>query len=382
MAKELISRKIWQVIIAFCIILISVLHYTTPTMKWQYHLILMQSYFIPILLAAFQFGVRGGLGSAIMISFLYLPHVMLQWGGLIESNLMRFLQILLFNIIGYLTGLKAQQEKNEKIRYQEVAEQLKISLEKQKEQSEKIEEMEDQLRQADRLAVIGELTASLAHEVRNPLGSIRGTVDILKNEISSSTQVNEFFSILVEETSRLNQVVENYLGFAGKRRKIPVRFDIRETIRNSKLLLSNKAKKNDVTIEILLPKYPLFIEGNPGELQQVLINLMLNSIQALPRGGQIKIRAEKCASKEEEDNITAGNSKNFCIELSDNGTGIAEKDLEKIFQPFYTTREEGTGLGLAIVKRIADQNRWEIKVNSQKNSGTKFLLFLPEVVTN
>ena len=95
----------WWIVIWILVIVISILHYTTPTMEWQYHLIFMQSYFIPILLAAFQFGIRGGLGTAIGVSIFYFPHIMLQWGGLVEGNLMRFLQILLFYVIGYLTGL-------------------------------------------------------------------------------------------------------------------------------------------------------------------------------------------------------------------------------------------------------------------------------------
>ena len=116
--KKMIDFKnknvFWWSLICTMIVIISALHYTTSTMDWQYHLIYMQSYFIPILVAAFQFGVRGGILSAVFVSVLYLPHIMLHWGGLIEANLMRFLQIGLFYIIGYLTGFKAQREKEEK----------------------------------------------------------------------------------------------------------------------------------------------------------------------------------------------------------------------------------------------------------------------------
>ena len=105
------TRKfLWLGLIAFLTIIISVLHYSVPTMKWQYHLIFMQAYFIPILIGSFQYGIRGGVGTALAVTILYLPHVMLQWGGLIEANMMRFLQVLLFNVIGYLTGLKAQDQ--------------------------------------------------------------------------------------------------------------------------------------------------------------------------------------------------------------------------------------------------------------------------------
>ena len=168
----------WSVIILL-VIIISVLHYTTPTMNWQYHLVYMQSYFIPILIAAFQFGIRGGLGVAIAVSILYLPHIMLHWGGLVENNLLRFIQIVLYNVIGFLTGLKAQREMEETTKYKNAADQLENSLNTVKHQSDTLAELEEQLRQTDRLAVIGELTSSLAHEVRNPLGSIRGAVEII-----------------------------------------------------------------------------------------------------------------------------------------------------------------------------------------------------------
>ena len=120
---------VWSGIIFILVIVISILHYTTPTMQWQYHLIYMQAYFIPILMAAFQFGIRGGLGVALAVSVLYLPHIMLHWGGLVENNLLRFMQIVLYNVIGYLTGLKAQREMEEIKKYKNTASELENSPE-------------------------------------------------------------------------------------------------------------------------------------------------------------------------------------------------------------------------------------------------------------
>ncbi len=216
MAESKNKNIIWWTIIIAMIVMISVLHYTTSTMKWQYHLIYMQSYFIPILVAAFQFGVRGGILSAVLVSILYLPHVMLQWGGLVETNMMRFLQIFLFYVIGYLTGFKAQREMEGKKRFQETASELERHLQILNEQTEQLSDLEGQLRQYDRLSVIGELTASLAHEVRNPLGSIRGAVEIMQDEIPDTMRKSDFFRILSEETQRLNTVVEKYLQYARR----------------------------------------------------------------------------------------------------------------------------------------------------------------------
>ena len=379
MAEETSQKIKWWLIIAGLVILVTVLHYSTPTMKWQYHLIFMQSYFIPIILGAFQLGIRGGLGTAIAVSFLYFPHIMLQWGGLVEGNLMRFLQIVLFNVIGYLTGLKAQNEKEEKSRYQNTAEQLEKTLQKIREQSVRIEEMEDQLRQADRLAVVGELSASLAHEVRNPLGSIRGIVDILKDELPPNKETANFLNIMVQETERLNEVVENYLRFAGQKSSQVISFDIREIIKNTELLLANRARKNQITIKTRLPEKELPLTGVPGQLQQVLMNLALNSIQAMPDGGEITIGVEQLETNSQsgEETSDSKNTNEIRISISDNGKGISEPDIERIFKPFYTTRQDGTGLGLAIVKRIIDQNNWRIEVESEINKGSIFSIYIP-----
>jgi signal transduction histidine kinase len=349
-------------------------------MKWQYHLIYMQSYFIPILIAAFRFRIKGGLGTAIVVSIIYLPHVMLHWGGLIEDNLLRFLQIGLFNIIGFLTGMLAKKEKEEKDRYQKVAVELKSSLDKLNRQSEKLSEMENQLRLADRLSVIGELTSSLAHEVRNPLGSIRGTVDILKEELPKEYRNKEFFSILIEETERLSNVVENYLGYAKRQNLQPIRYDANDIIQSSKTLLLNQAKKNGIDIIIKLSDSPVYLNGDPNELRQVIVNIILNAIQSISNEGKINIIGEILTQElpiqiHEKNDVE--HKKWYRISIQDTGTGINPGELENIFKPFYTTKKSGTGLGLSIVKRIVDDNHWKLEVKSTVNEGTTFVLRVP-----
>ena len=360
----------WISLIFLLIIGISVLHYRTPTMKWQYHLVYMQAYFIPIILAAFQFGVKGGLGSALIISLIYLPHIMLQWGGLIETNLMRFLQLVLFNVLGYLTGLKAQGEKQQRLKYQKAAEELQKSLKAQQEQSEKLLEMERQLRSADRLAIVGQLTASLAHEVRNPLGSIRGAVEILREQVPEDVKQSEFFDILIQDTQRLNEVVEHYLNFVKKHSKHYTDFDAREIIRNVLQMLASTARKQRVKIIHHLPDTPLMIHADKIELWQILVNVLLNALQAVAHnnGGEIHLHANK---------ISQGNKDYMQIRIIDNGPGIPEQEIEKIFAPFYTTKETGTGLGLPIVKQIADSNKWKIELSNRAGAGVVFSLDIP-----
>ncbi|HID38074.1 MAG TPA: sensor histidine kinase [Calditrichaeota bacterium] len=358
------NKIYWIIFIAALVLVISFLHYNTSTQKWQYHLIYMQAYFIPIILAAFQFGVRGGLGTAMAVSVLYLPHIMLQWGGLVENNLMRFSQIILFNVVGYITGLKAQGERVEKERYQRTAKKLEEALAEQKRQSEQISDMEQQLRAADRLAIVGELTASLAHEVRNPLGSIRGAVEIIRDAVPDAVKKMEFFDILIKETKRLNEVVENYLRIAKKQPQHIHFFDLREELNNIIIMVSAQARKLKVQIETKLPRSPIRIKGDTGQFWQVALNIILNALQSMPFGGKLFIGLEQT-------------EKGICFTVKDEGTGIPEEKLRKIFKPFFTTKQNGTGLGLAIVKRIADENKWKILVNSAAGKGTQVEIILP-----
>ncbi len=358
---------IYLVVIGILIAGISFLHYTTPTTKWQYHLIFMQSYFIPIIIAAFRFGLRGGLGAALTVSAFYLPHIMFHWGGLIENNLMRFSQLLLFNVVGYLTGLKAQGEKEEKEKYRIAAEKLQEALDRQKRQSEQISIMEHQLRAADRLAIVGELTASLAHEVRNPLGAIRGAMEIIRDEAPPELQQSEFFSILINETERLNQVVENYLGFSRKKGKKGGLFDFNEALKNILIMLGAQARKTQITFNSRLPESFCIISGDSNQFWQVVINILLNAIQAMPNGGEIFIHGE----------VLESDKRRIRLSIRDQGQGMDEKQMENIFRPFYTTKANGSGLGLSIVKRIADENKWFLDVKSAAGEGAEFILEVP-----
>jgi len=370
----------WGVIVIL-VIIISVLHYTTPTMKWQYHLVYMQSYFVPILMAAFRFGIRGGLGVAIAVSIFYLPHIMLQWGGLVENNLMRFMQIVLYNIIGYLTGLKAQREKEETIKYKNTAEQLKTSLDTVKQQSDNLVELEEQLRQTDRLAVIGELTSSLAHEVRNPLGSIRGAVEIITDEDTSRNKKKEFSKILIDETERMTTVLENYLSFSKKKKQQDSEYIFQEIIKNVVMMLTTQASKKNIDIVFVMPEDPIFLRGDPNDLWQISMNIILNALQAITDGGTVTLNLSETvdikSDKIADHSVFNKYNRFLKLTISDTGPGIPNDLLKKIYKPFYTTKINGSGLGLAIVKRIIDGNNWVIDVSSTTNSGTEFAIIIP-----
>ena len=363
------NEFIWWIQIAVFTAGVTVLHYSVSVEEWLYHLIFMQLYFIPILIGAFRFGVRGGLGASIVVSLIYLPHIFLQMGETLESIFLQLLQIGIYNIIGYLTGLKAQREKEENLRYQRANEDLQTALQKIRNQSERLSDLEEQLRINDRLAIIGELTASLAHEVRNPLGSIRGAAEILKEKLPQENTNSEIFSILIQDTDRLSGVVENYLSFSRRHDKQKTEFDIREIIANSEMLIKSAARKQNIKYYSYYPEEPVLIHANPIELQQVLANLILNALQAMENGGILEISCRVEQSEEHTEVVR--------LEIKDTGAGIDSDKLQNVFEPFYTTKKDGTGLGLAIVRRICEENNWTISVESEKNKGTKFILKIP-----
>jgi signal transduction histidine kinase len=369
------SDNKWLGLISFLIIVVAVLHYTTPTKLYYLHELYRAFFYFPIILAAFRYQFKGGLTAAVVVILLYLPHVVFQWGGNILFNFSRFLEMVMYIVVGGVAGYLAKRERNERNRYQQTASELEKSYKQLKSQSEKMAEMEEQLRTSERLSILGELAASLAHEVRNPLGSIWGVVEIIKDEWKKEGKDSEFAEILIQEVKRLNQVVENYSNLARQPKLHIKACKLQEVIGSVIYLLNHKAQKQGIQIKTDFPGKPIWINANENQLQQILINLILNSMAAIEDKGTVTIKAEiqhldKKAEKSTDHQVVR-------LSIIDSGHGIDPVAKEKIFDPFFTTREDGTGLGLSIVKRIADQNRWNIAVETALGRGTKITITFP-----
>jgi signal transduction histidine kinase len=350
-------------VLVLLILGITALHYLTGIQKAQFHDIYRRLYYIPIVLGGLWFTLRGGLGTAIAVSILFAPHVVFQWGHHPTADPEQYLEILLYNVIGFLTGFLAERERIQKTRHQKAALRLEESYAKLRDQADLILEIEEQLRRADRLSALGELSAGMAHEIRNPLGSIRGTAEILQDGIDPADKRYEFTRILIKEVDRLNRVVEDFLRFA---RPAPVergRFDVNETLREVLILTRQPALKNGVQTELAAGPVPL-LPGDREQLKQAFLNLVLNALQAMPDGGTLTIGTETADGQ-------------LRIRFADTGQGIPQENLERIFNPFFTTRQEGTGLGLAITHRIVQGHGGRIEVQSRLGEGTTFMVVLP-----
>ena len=356
-------------LLAAFIIGISLFHYLTPLHLPALHDIFQRLYYIPIIMAAFWFGLRGGLVTSIVVSIFYAPHVLFQWGVHPALELEKFLEILLYNVVGGVTGFLSQKEELRREEVERSARGLEESYRKLQSQADLIIEIEEQLRGAERLSAVGELSAMLAHEIRNPLGSIRGTAEILRDDFRSGDPKYEFLEILLKETDRLNRVVEDFLRLSRpidvERKTCDVAGELREVV----ALLTAQAATRQVRLDLETRDIPL-VTGDGERLRQIFFNLLLNGIQATGPGGRVSVKVTEIAP-------TGDTPAAIELAFSDTGRGIAPEEQERIFTPFFTTKEGGTGLGLAITRRIVEAHGGSIIVESEPGRGTTFRVRLP-----
>lgn len=282
----------------------------------------------------------------------------------------KYLEIVLYNVVGGVTGFLSQKEKERRDQLQQTALGLEESYKKLHSQTDLIIGIEEQLRRAERLSALGELSAVLAHEIRNPLGSIRGTAEILRDDFSPGDRKYEFLEILIKETDRLNRVVEEFLTLARPLRVEGETCDLMAELQNVMALVTGEAGKRRVRLELTPAVLPM-VRGDREKLKQVFLNLVLNGVQATGRGGSVTITAVR---------KNAGEGKPAGVELSftDSGEGIDPAFLPRIFEPFFTTKKGGTGLGLSITQKIIESHGGRIEVESTVGKGTTFRVRLPE----
>lgn len=224
---------------------------------------------------------------------------------------------------------------------------------------------EDCVRRVDRLAAAGELAAGVAHEIRNPLTAISGSVQILMDELPKDNSSRVFGDIVLKEVERVNSVIEDLLYFAKPSKHYVTSINPNELVQNTLFLLLPSLKKDIVVLETLFSPSIGIISVDTQLIKQVLINLLLNAIQALPQeGGKIIVTTQEVI-------------KGIEIIIKDNGKGIDQKNLPKIFDPFFTTKDTGTGLGLAVSNKIIEIHQGHIRVESTIGIGSTFTIYLP-----
>jgi signal transduction histidine kinase len=228
---------------------------------------------------------------------------------------------------------------------------------------------------ADRLATLGELAAGAAHEIRNPLTSIRSTIQYLQKKIKED-QDGEMLNDLIEEVDRINEIIVGMLSFSKTETPEREKVNLKNTIEQVLKLVTNSAKKKVIELVLNYETPQEIILVDLGQLKQVLLNILMNSIQSISNNDGL-ITIQVLSTHEQPETSDKEPQAYYIIRITDNGTGIEADQLEKIFDPFYTTKSEGTGLGLSISYGIIHKHHGEIEIESIKNEGTTVTIKLP-----
>jgi PAS domain S-box-containing protein len=227
-----------------------------------------------------------------------------------------------------------------------------------------VKSLTDQLIRADRLAALGELTAGVAHEVRNPLGIIRASVQLLEEQRHDPSKAIEAGDIIMQEVDRLDRVVKELLDFGRPWSPALVRVNMNLLLEEVVLFTQKWASRGDVELRVDYGRGVPEIMADPHQLKQVFVNLISNAVQVMESGGTLEIE-------------TASEDGYVSVRFSDDGPGMDPETQNKVFDPFYSTRADGTGLGLTIVHRIIDEHDGHVELTSAPGGGTTFKVYLP-----
>ena len=234
----------------------------------------------------------------------------------------------------------------------------------------KVFTVEEGLRRSERLTALGLLSAEVAHEIRNPLTVMKLLSDTLSQGMATDDPKMEDLGVMREKIAHMEGVVSRVLGMSKAQSGAFRTLDLRQAAENASLLLRLKLQQLGVKVEIECAEALPLVEGNPGQIQQIFLNLMMNGVQAMVGGGTLSLRLG--VEPGQQGDVVS-------VRITDTGTGIPPKILPKIFESFFTSREDGTGLGLAIVKRILRDHRGDIVVESTAPGGTTFKFWVPAV---
>ncbi len=327
------GKKYYIIIIIVSALLITYLHYWTTPKNHILHNIQTELHYIPLLIGAVVFGLRGAVLTFIFITLLYLPYFVTSWSDPFLSVINRLLHIVLSGLISSLAGFLVDRER------------------KQRRQSEK-----------DRyLADIGRVATTIVHDLKNPLITIMGFARRIKE---GKGNTGEAAQAIIESAGNMQRMVFDVLDFSKPIRLTRGEEDIGEIINRACDSCRTRAEGEKLALSVDLPDKPLKLPIDGFHMERAIVNLINNAIDASREGGEVK--------------ISAVHDKNaLIIRIKDNGTGMDRETLEKIFIPFYTTKRVGTGLGMSIVKKIIEGHQGTIRINSQPGAGTEAVIELP-----
>lgn len=346
----------WAALLAG-IVVIAALHHLTDPVQVVRHEVYNYLGYVPIILAAYRYGVAGGLATAVLMSAALIPHIRSVWADNPAYTASQWGQILAFHLIGVTVGLLAGAQRRSTARYRDAAESLERA-------HRDLVASHEQLRRADQLSALGEIAAGLAHEIQNPVAGIKGAIEIVASRVASGTPEAEFVGVAAKELLRVEGLVTEFLDYARPHDPALSPGDLHSLVRHVTAMLHPEADRKRVPLVVESDAIIPVIELDPQQITQVLVNVILNAIQASEDGTPVRIRE-------------AVESGWVVLDVIDLGPGIPSGHLARLFDPFFTTKPRGTGLGLAISQRILTAHRGTIETMPGSPRGTVFRIRLP-----
>jgi signal transduction histidine kinase len=339
------------------IVLISGLHLITPLSMLHWHNVFQHLYYLPIVFAGLKSGWRGGLFVAIIACLGNAPHDLLSLKALPYYAIDQVLDFPLFCATGILTGTLTERGLRQRADLERTTQRLT-------EVYQQLQDNFEQMKRAERLFALGQLSAGLAHEVRNPLASIAGAAGILRRNLRMDPRDAECLEIITKECKRLNGLLTEFLDFARPRTPKYQTTDFGMVVDSVMELATHAVGKSPVRLRKDIAPNLAPVECDPELMKQVLLNLIINAIQATTGVGEVL--------------VTAGlRNDRLLIEVKDEGCGISGADRDRIFDPFFTTKENGTGLGLSVGHQIVEQHGGILTAEANPGRGTTFSVSLP-----
>ncbi len=325
------STRKWILLVAL-VAVITFLHYSMDQSRYYFHVFCGELYFLPIILAAFWFGLRGSLLVSITITALCLPLIFLHWQSFSPNDLDRILSLLMYSGLAVLTGVLKDRETGS----------------------------HQKLLQAENLAVIGSSIAAVAHDMKTPLVLVGGYARRILKKMSDKDPSRVKLAILIKETEKMERMVRDMLDFSKPLNLNLIRGSIDKTIQGALAKVKEATQKNNIAIDYTSSHDVEDISHDSLRLEQVIVNLGLNAIEASPQGGTVKMT------------LFQSRQDGLILDVTDNGCGIPFTKRQKVFNPFFTTKKEGTGLGLPIVRKIVMAHGWSLQIMDNAGGGTIF----------
>ncbi len=349
--------QVGAALIAAMLTCISVLTFVTPATDVSTHNILHHLNFLPLMIAGMLFGWRGAVYTTLFAFAVDAPVIVRHWYTWPLDAKDQVVELTIFSAAGLIAGYLSDRERSQRRSLEHTREELeRVYLE--------LRENITKMKKAERLSAAGQLAASLAHEIRNPLASISGAAGILQRKTANPEYQHDSLEIIQIESQRLNKLLTGFLNFAKPRSPRLQKTNLNELMLSVLSLVSRAAELNGNTFSHMATPQGVEIACDPEQLKQVLLNLMINAIEASPAGSEIRLR-------------TAIRDDASVIEIEDDGSGIPADAADRIFDPFFTTKPKGTGLGLAISSMIVSQHGGALSFQTSPRGGTIFRIELP-----